>query len=191
MSDFAAPQGIGYLVPIDQEIRQRARELLYPGGGATKAHLGKEAEVAGAFGEAAFERAMHRLGDRDLRHIGIVDHDFEHPVLGSIEIKTKPRSVRPRADYEASVAVANFAYQAPDRFVFVSLYPKVSGPYYRYEEAWVVGWEYRTEYLRKSVLIPKGSEMGGGGLSFRDMRNLELSDLQPLEDLVREAVQGV
>jgi hypothetical protein len=178
--------GIGYLVSIDSEIRQRARELLYPGGGADTAYLGKEAEVAGAFGEAAFERMMQRYGDKDLRHVGIVDHDFEHRVLGSLEVKTKPRSVRPRASYEASIAVANLSYQEPDRYVFVSLYPKAAGPYYRYEQAWIVGWEHREEYLRKAYLVPKGSEMGGGRQSFRDMLNLEIADLQPIEDLVRE-----
>ena len=32
--------------------------------------------------------------------------------------------------------------------------------------------------------MPKGSEMGGGGLSFRDMRDVDLSQLRPLEELV-------
>ena len=174
--------GYGYLVPIDGEIRQRARELLYPG--KTSSYLGKEAEVAGAFGEAAFERAFHRLGGQLLEHVGAYEFDYRHGVIGKIEVKTKPRSVRPEAKYQAGVAEANLEFQRPEAFVFVSLYPKAEGPFFRYEEAWIVGWLSDAEFRERSVFVPKGSEMGGGGLSFRDMRDVNLSQLRPLEELV-------
>lgn len=174
--------GYGYLVPIDGEIRQRARELLYPG--KTSSYLGKEAEVAGAFGEASFERAFHRLGGQLLEYVGAYEYDYRQAAIGKIEVKTKPRSVRPEAHYQAGVAVANLDFQRPEAFVFVSLYPKAEGPFFRYEEAWIVGWLSDAEFRERSVLVPKGSEMGGGGLSFRDMRDVDLSQLRPLEELV-------
>ena len=178
--------GFGYLVPIDSEIRQRARELLYPG--ETSSYLGREAEVAGAFGEAAFERAWARLGGSLLEHVGAYEFDYREKAIGEIEVKTKPRSVRPESHYQAGVAVANLEFQHPSAFVFVSLYPKAEGPFFRYEEAWIVGWMGDAEFRERSVLIPKGSTMGGGRASFRDMRDVDLSQLRPLEDLVRNAL---
>lgn len=174
--------GFGYLVPIDGEIRLRARELLY--SGETPSYLGKESKVAGAFGEAAFERAFHRLGGQLLEHVGAYEFDYRHLALGRIEVKTKPRSVRPEAHYQAGVAEESLEFQHPEAFVFVSLYPKAEAPFFRYEEAWIVGWMSDAEFRERSVLIPKGSEMGGGGLSFRDMRDVDLSDLKPIEELV-------
>lgn len=179
--------GFGYLVPIDGEIRLRARELLY--SGETPSYLGKESKVAGAFGEAAFERAFHRLGGQLLEHVGAYEFDYRHLALGRIEVKTKPRSVRPEAHYQAGVAEESLEFQHPEAFVFVSLYPKAEGPFFRYEEAWIVGWMSDAEFRERSVLIPKGSTMGGGGASFRDMRDVDLSQLRPLEDLVRNALR--
>jgi hypothetical protein len=174
--------GFGYLVPIDSEIRQRARELLYPG--ETTSYLGKEAEVAGAFGEAAFERAWARLGGSLLEHVGAYEFDYRERTIGEIEVKTKPRSVRPEPHYQAGVAVANLEFQHPSAFVFVSLYPKAEGPFFRYEEAWIVGWMSDAEFRGRSVLVPKGSTMGGGGASFRDMRDVDLAQLRPIEELI-------
>jgi hypothetical protein len=174
--------GFGYLVPIDSEIRQRARELLYPG--ESPSYLGKEAEVAGAFGEAAFERAWARLGGGLLEHVGSYEFDYRERTIGEIEVKTKPRSVRPEPHYQAGVAVANLEFQHPSAFVFVSLYPKAEGPFFRYEEAWIVGWMSDAEFRERSVLVPKGSTMGGGGASFRDMRDVDLAQLRPIEELI-------
>lgn len=172
----------GHLVPIDGEIRQRARELLYPGKASS--YLGREAEVAGAFGEAAFERAWQRLGGQLLEHVGAYEFDYRQRDVGTIEVKTKPRSVRPEEKYQAGVAMANLEFQHPGAFVFVSLYPKAEAPFFRYEEAWIVGWLSDAEFRDRSVYVPKGSEMGGGGLSFRDMRDVNISQLNPLESLV-------
>jgi len=174
---------IGHLVPITPDIRLRARDLLYPGG-ARKADLGKEAEVAGAFGEAAFEVAWQRLGGRDLVHVGTYDHDFRHDAVGRLEVKTKPRSVRPLATYQASVSLKNLERQHPEAWVFVSLFPKATAPFFRYEEAWIVGFLKDEEFRERSYLVPKGSQMGDGSSSFRDMRDIDLCDLNPIEDLI-------
>lgn len=173
----------GHLVPITPAIRARARELLYPGG-ARKADLGKEAEVAGAFGEAAFEEAWQRLGGVDLVHVGAFDHDYRHETIGRMEVKTKPRSVRPEPNYQASVSLENLDRQHPEVWIFVSLFPKATAPFFRYEEGWIVGWMSDAEFRETSVLIPKGSTMGGGGASFRDMRDVDISQLRPLQELV-------
>lgn len=180
--------GYGHLVPIDSEIRLRARELLYSGG--AESFLGKEARVAGAFGEAAFERAFHRLGGRVLEHVGVFEYDYRQKGIGTIEIKTKPRSVRPEGRYQAGVAEESLDFQRPEAFVFVSLYPKAEAPHFRYEEAWIVGWLSDTDFRERSVYVPKGTEMGGGGLSFRAMRDVDLSQLKPIEDLVRLSISG-
>ena len=146
--------------------------------------VGKEAEVAGAFGEAAFERAWARLGGRLLGHVGAYEFDYRERTIGEIEVKTKPRSVRPEPHYQAGVAVANLEFQHPSAFVFVSLYPKAEAPFFRYEEAWIVGWMSDAEFRERSVLVPKGSTMGGGGASFRDMRDVDLAQLRPIEELI-------
>lgn len=179
--------GFGHLVPITPEIRARARELLYPGGSPGN-NLGREAEVAGAFGEAAFETAWRRLGGRDLVHVGTFDHDYRHEAVGRLEVKTKPRSVRPRAEYQASVSLENLELQTPEAWIFASLYPKADAPYFRYEEAWIVGWLWDAEFRERSYLVPRGSEMGDGTPSFRDMRDIDLANLRPLEDLVRRSI---
>lgn len=178
----------GHLVPITPAIRARARELLYPGG-ARKADLGKEAEVAGAFGEAAFEEAWQRLGGVDLVHVGTYDHDYRHEAIGRLEVKTKPRSVRPLPEYQASVSLENLERQHPEAWIFVSLFPKATAPYFRYEEAWIVGWLGDADFRERSYLVPKGSEMGDGSPSYRDMRDVNLSDLRPISELVEMSLR--
>jgi len=116
--------------------------------------------------------------------VGAFEYDYRHVNFGTIEVKTKPRSVRPEAKYQAGVAEESLDFQRPEAFVFVSLYPKADAPLFRYEEAWIVGWLSDAEFRERSVHVPKGSEMGGGGLSFRAMRDVDISQLNPLESLV-------
>jgi hypothetical protein len=88
------------------------------------------------------------------------------------------------ADAVADRFFARVEAKRPEAFVFVSLYPKAEAPLFRYEEAWIVGWLSDADFRERSVYVPKGSEMGGGGLSFRAMRDVDLSQLKPIEDLV-------
>jgi hypothetical protein len=175
-------------IVIDDELRARARELYPKGLDPETAYLGEEALVAGAFGEAAFERALSILGLPAPAYVGYQRKpwDFEGEPFGTVDVKTKPRSVPPQGTYEAGIAVEQLAKEEkPAILAFVSLYPKASRPGYYYEEAWIVGYMPTERFERFSYLVPEGSPMGNGtSKSWRDMRDVKLAQLWPIEWLV-------
>jgi hypothetical protein len=175
-------------IVIDDALRARAREL-YPKGLAPEtAYLGEEALVSGAFGEAAFERAIEILELPKPEYVGSqrLPWDFIGEPYGRVDVKTKPRSVPPRVEYEAGIAAEQLAKSdLPDVFVFVSLYPKAARPGYYYEEAWIVGYMPVERFKKFSHLVPAGSPMGNGtSKSWRDMHDVKLGQLWPIEWLV-------
>lgn len=175
-------------IEIDEALRARARELYPKGLSPESAYLGEEALVAGAFGEAAFERALELLELPKPEYVGDqrLPWDFIVEDHGRVDVKTKPRSVPPRIDYEAGIAAEQLAKpDLPDLFVFVSLYPKAARPGYHYEEAWIVGYMPVERFKRFSWLVPEGSPMGNGtSKSWRDMHDVKLGQLWPIEWLI-------
>lgn len=175
-------------IEIDEALRARARELYPKGLDPETAYLGEEALVAGAFGEAAFERALELLELPKPEYVGDqrLPWDFIVEGHGRVDVKTKPRNVPPRAEYEAGIAAEQLAKpELSDLLVFVSLYPKASRPGYHYEEAWIVGYMPTERFKRFSWLVPAGSPMGNGtSKSWRDMYDVICAQLWPIKWLV-------
>lgn len=179
--------GVGLRIEITESIRERARELYRAHRSdrdASDTHLGEEAMISGAFGEAAFEAACEALRVPAPRYVGdsAYGYDFEGSGWCRTEVKTKPRSVPPRAEYQAGVPTESLRYQKPDLWIFVSLYPKASAADgWSYQAAWIVGGIAGDLFLERSYLIPKGSIMGSGKPSYEEMRAIDIGDLMPFE----------
>ena len=175
-------------IVIDDALRARARELYPKGLAPESAYLGEEALVAGAFGEAAFERTLELLELAKPEYVGEqrLPWDFIGEPYGRVDVKTKPRSVPPKLEYEAGIAAEQLAKpDLPDVFVFVSLYPKAARPGYHYEEAWIVGYMPVKRFKRFAHFVPAGSPMGNGtSKSWRDMHDVKLGQLWPIEWLI-------
>ena len=180
---------VGYRITINETIRERARDLYRlhrKDRDASMTYLGDESMVAGAFGEAAFEAACQICAVPVPRYVGAeaYSHDYEGNGWPRVEVKTKPRSVHPRAEYQAGVPTESLRYQKPDLWVFVSLYPKASRQDgWSYESAFVVGTMTGDEFLERSRLVPKGTPMGSGAPSYEEMRVVDLGELRPFTDI--------
>lgn len=179
--------GVGFPISITEEIRERARELYRmhrSDRDALDTHLGDESMIAGAFGEAVFEAGCKALDLAVPEYVGdtAFGYDFEGFGWPRVEVKTKPRSVAPRPEYQAGVPTDSLRYQKPDLWVFVSLYPKASkADGWSYETGWIVGTMTGDEFLEQSILVPKGSPMGSGMPSYEEMRTVDISQLRPFE----------
>lgn len=83
-------------------------------------HRGAPANVVGALGEVL---ALEFLTGNGLRfvHDDTTTHDLRFPVGHTLDVKTKDRTVAPKAHYECSVPQYNHDHQRPNYYLFVSL----------------------------------------------------------------------
>lgn len=180
---------IGYRITINETIRERARELYRlhrKDRDASMTYLGEESMVAGAFGEAVFEAGCLICAVPAPRYVGseAYTHDYEGNGWPRVEVKTKPRSVEPREEYQAGVPSESLLYQKPDLWVFVSLYPKATRQTgWAYEYGFIVGTMTGDEFEERSRFVPKGTPMGSGAPSYEDMRVVDLGELRPFTNI--------
>ena len=184
-------------IDIDSLILHRAEQIVksenIPGGAQDRSISGKgdRATWCGAVGQAVFERAMEE------RQIGftitsVKEHDYLVPA-GTLEIKSKERSVEPQPHYEASAYEYNQAWQQPDWIGFVSLrfapgYNKDSGAELeKYDVGWVAGVIRYGQFKSIARKIEKGAELPHGQLAGFVSLNCEYSDLEGIEKLKEEA----
>lgn len=84
-------------------------------------HRKFEANYVGCIGEVVFERFLdhHRICYRDdtssTERDYVIDDEF------TVDVKTKDRTVLPRADYDNTVPLYNHEHQRPDFYYFISL----------------------------------------------------------------------
>lgn len=154
-------------VPITPEMLERAkakaadlgelRNSIRKGQGNLAGFLGEEVVLAAWGGSASQNTYQH-------------DVDFEGVTF---EVKTKDRTVRPRASYEASVANFN-AKQRANFYVFVSLLRVGSD----YTTGYVIGIYDKEDYLKYSTFLKKGDvDPSNGWVVSADCYNLPYSYL--------------
>lgn len=83
-------------------------------------HREHDANIVGCIGEVLFERLLHHAGIPFEDQRESTRHDY---AVGDtcIDVKTKDRTVRPRAHFDNSVPLYNHEHQRPDYYYFVSL----------------------------------------------------------------------
>ncbi len=84
-------------------------------------HRKEAANLVGSIGEIVFESCMkqHGIFVEDLT--GRTDMDFRLQDRFTVDVKTKDRTVFPKAEYDNSVPLYNHEHQTPDYFFFISL----------------------------------------------------------------------
>ena len=94
----------------------------------------------------------------------------------SIEVKTKRRTVAPRAHYEVSVAKTS-KHQHPDLYAFISMEfdRKENGSYFGLKNIWLCG--YSDDYFKKAKYMKKG-DRDGSFTTLVDMYNLRIDQLE-------------
>jgi len=181
-------------VDIDSLILHRAERIrlienILPPGAQDRSISGKgeRAVWCGAIGQAIFERAMEEYRVTFSTN-AVITHDYRVPV-GRLEVKTKERSVQPRADFEGSAYAYNQAYQRPDWIGFVSLkfapeYDKTSAPTLeKYEAGWVMGCIPYDRFTDKAVIVEKGGRLPNGQKAGFVSLNIEYHELESIEAL--------
>ena len=105
-------------------------------------HRKEAANLVGSIGEIVFKSCMeqHNVTVQDLTDR--TDMDFRLNGRFTVDVKTKDRTVFPKADYDNSIPLYNHEHQRPDYFFFISLVrdskADVNDPY-RFTHACLVG----------------------------------------------------
>ena len=101
-----------------------------------------------------------------------------------IELKTKRRTVKPKEDYDVSVAESS-GHQKPDRYCFVSIeFDRTEGKgsdkkYYDIKNIWYCGDISREDFESKSEYWEKGRvDENNGFTTHENMYNLPISQLE-------------
>lgn len=98
------------------------------------------------------------------------DFDIVSPEGWKLEVKTKERSVKPKPNYECSVAQFNHT-QDCDLYVFVSVLND-------YSTGWICGWLTPEDFKKKSTKFKKGDKDPSNNFTFRaDCYNIKISEL--------------
>lgn len=155
-------------------------------------HRGVEANQVGALGEMVFEDFLMR---NSIPYESSYETTHDLLVLGgSLEIKTKDRTVMPRPDYDCSVPLYNHSHQIPDRYAFISLYRDKRAnqkSIERFNRAVFVGW---CTYEKLELLGKRwraGEVDPANGTKFwTDCLNIRISDLDVPESFFNSARVG-
>lgn len=107
-----------------------------------RSHRKEAANLVGSIGEIIFKACMEKHGIIVEDLTDRTDMDFRLQGRFTVDVKTKDRTVFPKADYDNSIPLYNHAHQRPDYFFFISLVrdkkADVNDPY-RFTHACLVG----------------------------------------------------
>ena len=85
-----------------------------------KSQRGKEANIVGCLGEIVFMEYLHSEGVEFTEDFA-TSHDITIVGSGTLDIKTKDRTVPPKPEFEASISLYNHEHQDVDYWAFISL----------------------------------------------------------------------
>jgi hypothetical protein len=161
-------------IDITQEMVDRASEKAQEMGELRNSIRRGSGNLAGFLGE---EIVLAAWGGSESHNTYQHDITFEGT---SFEVKTKDRTVAPRAGYEASVANFNTAQRA-DFYVFVSLYRvKETGDYTR---GYIIGIIQKETYKDRAKFLKVGDvDPSNGWKVSADCYNLPYDDLVKFEN---------
>ena len=139
---------------------------------------GREANEVGALGELVALDYLTTLGV-DAQDTPTTGYDLTTP-FGTIDVKTKERSVRPRPDYDCTVADYVLDHQRPSWYLFVSLESTGGKGMDRFTTGWVLGTISRAEFERASVeWTPADRDTTNGWVPTIACHNVRVRDLRP------------
>jgi len=122
---------------------------------------GAEGNEVGAMGELVAMRYLDMAGVLYLDE-GKVNHDLR-TAHGTMDVKTKERSVSPQPNYDCTVPDYVGDAQKPDWYLFVSLLSDGSRGCVRFKKGWVLGtirrelfYEAATEWRPENVDVSNG-----------------------------------
>lgn len=141
---------------------------------------GLNARVVGAIGELVALEYLEAIGVGSVVDVPDTRYDLATP-FGTIDVKTKDRTVRVRHDYECSVAEYHFAHQIPDWYLFVNLVRDrgVEGVE-RFVEAEVLGTISRRDFEDRAILWRHGDvDPRNGWVVTETCYNVRVDQLKP------------
>jgi hypothetical protein len=118
-----------------------------------RGRLGNE---VGAMGELVAMRYFDMIGVK-YRDEGQINHDL-WTAHGTVDVKSKERTVRPQKHYDCTVPDYNTEVQLPDWYLFVSLLSeKKSRGTSRFKQGWVLGSMGRQQFHDCATLWEPGT----------------------------------
>jgi hypothetical protein len=144
---------------------------------------GAEGNEVGAMGELVAMRYFDRIGVMYLDE-GMVNHDL-WTAHGTIDVKTKERTVVPQLHYDCTVPDYNAEVQKPDWYLFVSLMSDKSRGVQRFKRGWVLGSIAYEDFYACATVWESGKVDGSNGWAATiDCKNVRVVDLRPPKLLV-------
>ena len=139
---------------------------------------GGQGNEVGAMGELVAMRYLDLIGI-GYRDEGQVNHDL-WTAYGTVDVKTKERSVAPRMNYDCTVPDYNGDVQQPDMYLFVSLLSDGSAGCGRFLRGWVLGTISREKFYEDATLWRPGTvDLSNQWSATIVCRNVPVSALRP------------
>lgn len=111
-------------------------------------------------------------------------HDFVTP-LGTVEVKTKERRVRPMLTYECSIADLQRGRELPGWYFFVSVRSDGGEGWGRFKQAWVLGTIEGDRFWRVAEFWKPGMRAENGWKPTIACWNVTVSQLRPPKNVGR------
>lgn len=157
-------------------------------------HRKEAANFVGSIGEIVFKACMkqHNVDVENLTDR--TDMDYRLQGRFTVDVKTKDRTVFPKADYDNSIPLYNHEHQRPDYFFFISLVrdkkADVNDPY-RFTHACLVGGIDQAGLEQQGTVWKKDQVDPRNGTKFwTDCINVAMTDLISTKDFVSLLKEG-
>lgn len=167
---------------IERALARASATPILPGS-----HRGRDANLVGAIGELLFIEFMARHEISCLDQTNRTDWDFLVSGKYTVDVKTKDRTVPPRAHYDCSAPDYNHDHQQPSFLFFVSLQRNKradnSNPY-RFTHGYLLGGIGMKRFKEAAVFWPAGRTDPSNGTTFwTACWNITASKLTPPRDI--------
>ena len=163
-------------VPVTEKMYKRAHDRAYNIGQLKNSITKGGGNVAACLGEDAVKTYLSGSYSR-----GKNKKDYDMVVnKKKIEVKTKRRTVKPKLNYEVSVAQTS-RHQKPDIYVFTSVTYKQEKPF----EVVILGYLEYDQFIESATFVPKNKlDTSNGFKCHANMYNLTHDQLKPINELL-------
>ena len=175
-------------IPFTQEMVDSAKKKAKIMGSINNSILKGRGNFAGFLGEeavASYIKANIISFDEGENKYG---HDLNKNGK-RIEVKTKRRTVKPRLNYDVSVA-ATSKHQADKKGLDVYIFTSIQFDGNEPKKIWIIGQKDRDAYFKEARFIKKGEPEGDNGFIARiDMYNMVTTELDGLDDSLLSQIE--
>jgi hypothetical protein len=163
-------------IPL-QGLHRKAQERADATPELNRSMRGAAGNEVGALGELVALRYFDLIGVLCLDE-GRINHDLR-TAHGTIDVKTKERTVVPQPHYDCTAPDYNAEVQLPDWYLFVSLLSDKSKGTSRFTRGWVLGTIRRGDFYEQAKVWEAGATDGSNGWSASiACRNVPVSALR-------------